>query len=120
LRSRRWRRPGGGSNSDDSGGGGGEQQVVVIHTRTHGTTHTRSLPESDMITINRSVASIVAAECIQFLITGRRNSSKQDGTPSAVRSRIARLVAKFSDEIFQRRRLSDHLHPHLKRTRRRA
>lgn len=89
-----------------------------VHTVPHTHTHTRSLPESDMNTINRSVASIVAAECIQFLITGRRNSSKQDGTPSAVRSRIARLVAKFSGEIFRRVRLSDHLHPHLKRTRR--
>lgn len=91
-----------------------------VHTVPHTHTHTRSLPESDMITINRSVASIVAAKCIQFLITGRRNSSKQDGTPSAVRSRIARLVAKFSGEIFQRRRLSGQLHPYLKRMRRRA
>jgi len=52
-----------------------------------------------MITINRPMASIVAAaanECIQLLITGRRDSGKQDGTPSAGRSGPARrLVAKF-------------------------
>lgn len=101
---------GGGSNSgssnSDDGGGGGEQQVVVTHTHapcsytkhTHVNTHTRTrthkrthtLPESDMITINRTVASIVAAaaaaKCIQFLITGWRNCGKQDETPSAGRS----------------------------------
>ncbi|XP_022167860.1 uncharacterized protein LOC111032012 [Myzus persicae] len=56
-----------------------------------------------MITINRPVASIVAAadECIQFLITGRRNGGKQDATPSVGRFGIVRLVVKFSGEIFQ-------------------
>lgn len=102
---------GGGSNSDDGSGGGGEQQVVVTHTLIHTytythahTPHTHALPESDMITINRPVASIVAAadECIQFLITGRRNSGKQDGTPSAGWSGIARLVAKIFRRDFSK------------------
>lgn len=73
------------------------------HTHVH-SPYTRALPESDMITINRPVASIVAAadECIQFLITGRRNSGKQDATPSAGRFEIIHLVVtRFSGRIFQ-------------------